>query len=222
MLLLFDIDGTLVRTRPLRHQQAMAQAAVEVFGLPPDTDAASVRAVEPWGKTDRWILRDLLEAHGVAAPHGPALERWERSACAVYERIEDGCPTAADRRTAALLDRLTRAGHALALVTGNLEPIARRKLAVRGLGHAFPAGQGGFGSDSEHRSELVRIARRRAGSPPESETVLIGDTPNDVRAGLEAEVRTVAVTSERFGRADLLEAGAHAVVDALDELERLL
>jgi phosphoglycolate phosphatase len=222
LLLLFDIDGTLVRTRPLTHQRAMAQAAVEALGLPPGTDEAAVRAVEPWGKTDRWILRELLEAHGVPAPGPEDLERWERAACTLYERIENGAPTDGDRRTAAVLERLAARGHQLALVTGNLEPIARRKLALRGLGDAFPAGQGGFGSDGEDRAELVRLARRRAGSPPESETVLIGDTPNDVGAGLAAGVRVIGVANERYGRELLLETGAHAVVDELDELEPLL
>jgi phosphoglycolate phosphatase len=222
VLLLFDIDGTLVRTRPLTHQQAMARAAVEVFGLPPATDAASVRAVEPWGKTDRWILRELLEAHGVNAPGDENLARWERAACAAYEEIENGSATDADRRTAALLERVRDAGHRLALVTGNLEPIARRKLALRGLGDAFPEGQGGFGSDGEDRAALVRLARERAGSPPRAETVLIGDTPNDVAAGLAAGVRVIGVANERYSREVLLEAGAAAVVDELDELEPLL
>src|SRR3954451_14326901 len=197
----------------------MAQAAVEVFGLPPDIDAASVRAVEPWGKTDRWILRELLEANGVPAPGPRELERWERAACAVYAQLENGSPTDDDRRTAALLERLSASGHRLALVTGTLEPIARRKLSLRGLGDAFPHGQGGFGSDGENRAELVRIARERAGSPPLADTVLVGDTPNDVQAGLAAGVRVIGVANERYPRDVLLAAGADAVVDELDELE---
>ncbi|MEA2428212.1 MAG: phosphoglycolate phosphatase [Thermoleophilaceae bacterium] len=222
MLLLFDIDGTLVRSRPLTHQRAMARAAVDVFGLPPETGAASIRAVEPWGKTDRWILRELLEAHGIGAPAGDTLARWEQAACAAYHEIEDGSATDDDRRTAALLERLGAGGHDLALVTGNLEPIARLKLGRRGLGGAFPAGQGGFGSDAEDRAELVRIARERAGSPPLQEIVLIGDTPNDVKAGLAAGVRPIAIAGDRYSRDDLLAAGADAVVDDLDELEALL
>jgi phosphoglycolate phosphatase len=222
LLLLFDIDGTLVRSRPLAHQRAMARAAVEVFGLAPETDEAAVRAVEPWGKTDRWILRELLEAHGLPAPGPEDLARWERAACTAYEQIEDGEPSDADRRTARVVERLAMDGHDLGLVTGNLEPIARRKLAARGLGHAFEDGPGGFGSDDEDRAELVRIARERGGSPPLEETVLIGDTPNDVQAGLAAGVPVIAVAGERFDRAVLMEAGADAVVDDLAELEPLL
>src|SRR3954464_4086202 len=91
LLLLFDIDGTLVRSRPLTHQRAMARAAVDVFGLPESTDENSVRAVEPWGKTDRWILGDMLVAAGrEAPPTADELERWERAACAEYAEIENG------------------------------------------------------------------------------------------------------------------------------------
>ena len=219
LLLLFDIDGTLVRTRPLTHQRALAAAAVEVFGLDPATDAGAIRAVEPWGKTDRRILRDLL---GGRAPSAAEISRWEWAACAVYERIEDGRPGDGDRRTAGVLERLTRAGHELALVTGNLEPIARRKLEGRGLGRFFPAGRGGFGSDAEERAALVRLARERAGGRRPEQTVLIGDTPRDVEAALADGVRPVAVTGGRYGREELLTAGAASVIDELEELHALL
>ena len=207
-----------MRTRPLTHQEALARAAVEVFGLPPETDAASVRAVEPWGKTDRWILREMLGFQ----PAAEELERWERAACAAYEELENGEPTDGDQRTAAVLERLRGAGHELALVTGNLEPIARRKLALRGLGRWFPEGRGGFGSDAEARAELVRIARERAGAWPREDTVLIGDTPLDVAAAIDAGVRPIGVAGGRYSRDDLLAAGAAAAIAELEELDALL
>src|SRR3954466_9114410 len=103
----------------------MARAAVEVFGLPGDTDEAAVRAVEPWGKTDRWILRELLEAHGGETPADEDVARGEGAGCALYEEIGAGSPGDDDRRTAGLVARLRAAGHQLALGAGNLEPIAR-------------------------------------------------------------------------------------------------
>jgi phosphoglycolate phosphatase len=223
VLLLFDIDGTLVRSRPLTHQRALASAAVEVFGLPPGTDADDIRAVEPWGKTDRWILGDLLAAHGRnTTPTDDEIERWEQDACAVYTEIENGAPDDADRAAAAALEELRKAGHALSLVTGNLEPIARRKLELRGLGRFFPAGQGGFGSDALDRAELVRIARRRGGNPPARDTVLIGDTPLDVAAALAAGVRCIGVAGGRYSRDELTAAGAEAAVEELRDIEPLL
>jgi phosphoglycolate phosphatase len=99
----------------------------------------------------------------------------------------------------------------LALVTGNLEPVARRKLAAAGIGHYFEPGQGGFGSDSEHRSELPAVARARAGGWERERTVVIGDTPRDIACARADGVRVVAVATGSFSAAELAE--ADAVVD---------
>ena len=194
-----------------------------MFGLRVAPGSSPVAEVEPWGKTDRQILRDVLVRAGLPEPDEDGLARWERAACDAYERLEvDGDGSAEHAATADALARLRDAGHLLALLTGNLEPIARRKLALRGLGDFFPAGQGGFGSDAELRPDLVPIARARAGDVPPSATVLIGDTPLDVAAALADGVRAIAITGHRFSAAELLEAGASATVDELAELPMLL
>ena len=227
LLLLFDIDGTLVRGRPLTHQQALSDATVAVFGLEIEPGHDPIVAVEPWGKTDRQILRDVLAAAGLPAPDGAAVAAWQRSACESYLRLEVEEERSPElEATAATLARLRDSGHALALVTGNLEPIARRKLGLRGLAGYFPEGQGGFGSDAELRPELVAIARTRAGNGGDpvarENTVLIGDTPRDVDAALSDGVRCVAITGGRFSARELLDAGAAATIDSIPELERAL
>jgi phosphoglycolate phosphatase len=227
LLLLFDIDGTLVRSRPTNHQLAIERAATEVFGLRVENGATPVADVEPWGKTDRQILRDVLARAELPSPREDEIARWERIACATYLELEvDGEESDELRATAATLARLRAAGHKLALVTGNLEPIARRKLALRGLGEYFPAGQGGFGSDADMRPELVPLARARAGvngSPhPPEESVLIGDTPLDVAAAAADGVRCVAITGKRFSAQDLREAGAVATVHEIPAVEAAL
>jgi phosphoglycolate phosphatase-like HAD superfamily hydrolase len=224
LLLLFDIDGTLVRSRPLNHQIALTEATQEVFGLRVAPGEDPVRDAEPWGKTDRQILRDVLANAGLDANPAPEeVARWERVACRVYERLETAEDRSAENgRTADTLERLAAAGHRLALVTGNLERIARRKLERRGLADWFPAGQGGFGSDADLRPALVPIARERAGGCPRADTLLIGDTPNDVAAALADDVRCVGVSGPRFSRQDLLAAGAVDVIDEVPALEGLL
>jgi phosphoglycolate phosphatase len=220
LLLLFDIDGTLVHSRPLTHQRALEQAAHEVFGLEIPPGATPVQDVEPWGKTDRQILREVLRAAGLPEPTAEQVPAWEQRACAAYERLEtEGEDLSA---TAAALARLQSAGHTLALVTGNLEPIARRKLALRGLEGFFERGLGGFGSDADLRPELVRIARARAADHPRDDTVLIGDTPNDVAAALADDIPAIGITGPRFNSRALLEAGAAATIDEIPELEPLL
>ncbi len=99
----------------------------------------------------------------------------------------------------------------LALVTGNLEPVAHRKLAAAGIGHFFARGQGGFGSDAEERGELPAIARARAGGWARERTVVIGDTPRDIACARVDRVRVIAVATGPYTAEAL--ADADAVVD---------
>jgi phosphoglycolate phosphatase len=101
----------------------------------------------------------------------------------------------------------------LALVTGNFEPVARRKLASAGIGHYFAAGQGGFGSDAEDRSDLPAVARGRAGGWPRERTVVIGDTPRDIACARADAVRVIAVATGPFPAEAL--ADAETVVDSV-------
>jgi phosphoglycolate phosphatase len=100
----------------------------------------------------------------------------------------------------------------LSLVTGNLEPVARLKLERAGIGHRFPAGQGGFGSDHPRRSELPPIARARMSDPPwpRDRTVVIGDTPRDIACARADRVRVAAVATGPFAVEALAEADAVA------------
>ncbi len=127
---------------------------------------------------------------------------------------------------APLLERLAaREDVRLALVTGNFEPVARLKLRRAGIGRWFEAGQGGFGSDSEDRTMLPPIARRRAGdhdghSHPREQTLLIGDTPRDIACAHADGVRCVAVATGPFAAdqltdADVVARDAEQVEDAI-------
>jgi phosphoglycolate phosphatase-like HAD superfamily hydrolase len=108
-----------------------------------------------------------------------------------------------------VLDELEqRADVRHSLVTGNLEPIARMKLRAAGIGHHFPKGQGGFGSDSEDRAELPDIARARAGNHPASDTIIIGDTPRDIACARAAGVRVIAIATGPFSADQLRHADA--------------
>jgi phosphoglycolate phosphatase len=224
VLVLFDIDGTLVRSRPAAHQDALTRALVEVYGIEVGVGENPVQAVEPWGKTDLQIVREILRGRGLADEQIDArLGELERRATELHSAADEPDLSGEARdRTAAALGRLRDAGHKLALLTGNLEPIARHKMELSGLAEFFPPAQGAFGSDSESRQELVPIARRRAGedgrSYPRDETLLVGDTPLDVAAAHSDGVRCIAVTGRRFDQADLEEAGADAIVDGLDVL----
>jgi len=61
LLLLFDIDGTLLQRASVEHALALRRAAARVHGLP----SLDGEPVEAAGRTDGAILRDLLVAAGV-------------------------------------------------------------------------------------------------------------------------------------------------------------
>ncbi len=210
LLLLFDIDGTLVGQAAEAHAQALREAIQEVHGV----DARTVRSqISPAGRTDGEIARLLLLASGVSARRIDERAADVRAACCeAYARL---CPPdLSDKVLPGVIDLLewldTRADTRLALVTGNYEPVGRLKLTRAGLHRHFPAGQGAFGSDSEDRAALPRIARKRAGADgiahPRRRTIVIGDTPLDIACARADELRCFAVTTGLYGAEELADA----------------
>jgi phosphoglycolate phosphatase-like HAD superfamily hydrolase len=216
LLLLWDIDGTLLRSGGAHeHAAALVQALREVYGVELPDDA--VQRVGPWGKTDQRIAREVLAAAGVELdPGSDWIERaWDIYSSADLARLHDGAMEGAE----AALRWAADAGHRNALLTGNSEPIAHHKLAAAGLGDWFVRGQGAFGSDAEDRRALVPIARQRAGGWPRERTVVIGDAPGDVECALADRVFAVVLLGH-FGREELT--GAHAFIARLGDLEEAI
>ncbi|MFL5842841.1 MAG: HAD family hydrolase [Thermoleophilaceae bacterium] len=220
LLLLFDVDGTLLRYGGAReHAAALVQALREVYEAELPNDA--VQQVGPWGKTDRQIAREVLRAAGVDDPAIDAgRDRWVERCWEIYRqadlaRLAGGAMPGADLA----LQWAADAGHESALLTGNIEPVAHRKVAAAGLGGWFRRGQGAFGSDAEDRRELVPVARRRAGGWPSERTVVIGDAPGDVACALADGAVAVGLLGH-FGAEEL--AGAHALIGKLADLGEAL
>jgi phosphoglycolate phosphatase-like HAD superfamily hydrolase len=214
VLLLFDVDGTLLGSAVAAHRNALHAALHEVHGV----DVTAVRTtLAPAGRTDGEIARALLLGAGVSALRIDERAEAVRDACCrAYAEL---CPPSlADKvlpGITRLLDWLdTREDAKLALVTGNYEPVARLKLMRAGIGRHFPAGQGAFGSDAEDRAALPGIARRRAGSGgvryPRGRTIVIGDTPRDIACARADGVRCLAVATGPYPASDLTGADAVA------------
>lgn len=211
MLLLFDIDGTLLLEASREHVVAMHDALRDVLGL------REVHRVEAAGRTDVEIARELALLAGVPAVRFD--EALPDLRVAVAERYAALVPDdLADRVAPGVRDLLgalsERDGVLLSLVTGNLEPVARMKLRAAGLGGFFAAGQGGFGSDREDRTELPAVARARAGAPgaphPRERTLVVGDTPRDIACARADRVRVVAVAGGPYRAEELHDADAVA------------
>jgi phosphoglycolate phosphatase-like HAD superfamily hydrolase len=220
VLLLFDIDGTLLSGATRAHSQALDAAIREVHGV--DTDNLRAK-IGPAGRTDGEIARLILLDLEVSARRiDERADDVREACCRIYAEI---CPPdLSDHVIPGIPELLSwlaeREGVSLGLVTGNFEPVARLKLSRAGIGRWFAPGNGAFGSDSEDRAALPAIARRRAGHVPRDQTVVIGDTPRDIACARADAVRCVAVTTGQYGADEL--AGADAVARDAGELRTRL
>jgi phosphoglycolate phosphatase len=221
-LVLWDIDGTLVSAG--EGGRALYAAAFERFaGVP-----LVVRTTMA-GRTDPDILRDTLAAHGVPAAAG-SFERFSSLLAAAYEERPD-LLRASGRSLPGAARALAALGAASAavqsVVTGNIRPVARAKLAAFDLAAHLDLEAGGYGSDDALRANLVRLARRRAAcrhGPAFAgvDTVVVGDTPDDVRAALAAGARAVAVATGQATAEELAAAGAALVLPDLADTAAVL
>jgi len=127
----------------------------------------------------------------------------------------------------ALLDALVAQAHCVVgLLTGNIEPGARRKLEAAGF--AFDRFRvGAFGSDHELRDELPAIARHRARGRLGAEfrgedLVIIGDTPSDITCGRPTGARAIAVATGHYTVSQLAAHRPAAVFADLSDTDALL
>ncbi|MBA4066874.1 MAG: haloacid dehalogenase [Isosphaera sp.] len=191
-ILLFDIDGTLIRSGGAG-KAAMEGALRDEFGV------ATVRDVVSYaGRTDRVIGRDLLAAHGVP----PTPESQARLQAAYLARLPPSlaahggqvCPGVREL----LAELRPRPGVVLGLLTGNVRAGAETKLGHFGLWDYF--GCGGFGDDHYDRDDVARAAvaglREHLGRDFDPADVwVIGDTPLDVQCARAVGAKAVAVAT---------------------------
>ncbi len=219
-LILFDIDGTLVRGGPAK--VAFETAMLQTFGT-----VGAIASYEFSGKTDPQIVRELLTDAGMedAVVDAGLPELWDRYVGELEARIGDD-PMRLLPGVAKLVDALdAEPGVAIGLVTGNIIRGARVKLGSVGLAERFAVG--GYGSDHEVREHLPAIALDRAFEVwgvrfPAESGVIVGDTPRDVECGKHEGMRTVAVATGRIPRERLETTGADAVLDDLSDLASVM
>ena len=213
-LLLFDIDGTILHTHGVG-REAVEEALAGVLGRPVLTDGISFS-----GKTDPQILDEIMARHGLGAD--------ERAACmgdvlGAYAEVMRHRLRPEGVTVLPGIPELVAHLHAapdvqIALLTGNVEPMAYAKLGAVGLGGYFPFGA--FGSDSAHRPDLPAIAVERARAHTGrrfsgKDVVIIGDTEHDIACGRGIGAFSVGVCTGRYGRDELGRHGPDVLLDSL-------
>jgi len=214
-LFLFDIDGTLI------HSDGAGSGAVrlafrEYFGKAPDTQNYIFD-----GKTDSVILSDLAELAGIDSDlfqeHRPVFEEL------LYDIMVDFSQKRniqIKENVREVINEIGRHDNAyIGLVTGNDIRGAAAKLTAAGLKQFFTVGA--YSGDGKNRSFLPPVAVKRAERLFEKKFAdnniwIIGDTPNDVKAGKHNSYRTIAVATGRYSVEELQDEQPTIALERLD------
>lgn len=224
-LVLWDIDRTLLYVGEI-DRQVYRETFAEIVGRPAERLPA-----RGTGVTMPLAIRSLLLDNGVPASDVPRLlprmvELLPRCLAAHEEALRERGVLMPGAVSA--LKAVQEQTHCVpTVVTGNLRPNALLKLGVFGLDAFLDTEIGGYSSDDEHRPALVAVAQERAQAKfraafTRSNTVIIGDSLEDVRTGVEGGASVIGIASGKTTARELAAAGADAVLDSLEDVPRLL
>lgn len=201
-LLLFDIDGTLIHTGG-----AGMRAIERAFSVSYDLEDAA-QGIKADGKTDPLILREIFRnTLNRDYLDGEAARIYRRYLPYLEEEMKKGNTITVLNGVLQILEAISlRDDLKLGIATGNVEEGAWIKLRYSGLHSYFKCGA--FGSDSEDRGEIIRIAMERAGRTLNNgggfrEVFVIGDTPFDIIHGRAAGAKVLGVATGSYSLKDL-------------------
>jgi phosphoglycolate phosphatase-like HAD superfamily hydrolase len=202
-LVLFDIDGTLIRT---------GGAGVKAFAK---TFASEFNAADGFerlkfaGRTDFSLVREFFTFHQIAPTPGNFKRFFERYVFWLDHILRDSktevCPGVWE-----LVRELQALPQAplLGLLTGNIRLGAEIKLRHFNLWDVFQTG--GFADDHEERDRIAAVARQRGSrvlgeNLRGDQVVVIGDTPHDIRCAraIGAKALAVATGGAKLGELEL-------------------
>jgi phosphoglycolate phosphatase-like HAD superfamily hydrolase len=222
LLVLWDIDHTLTENHGV-NKEIYADAFERLTGSP------SVHRAQTDGRTEPEIMKNMLRMHGIEPDEGHASRMLDsltgatRSKYDILRRRGNELPGA----RAALSALQDRPEIVQAVLTGNIKVNAVTKLSAFNLDEYIDFEVGGYGSDDEVRANLVGIAQRRATDRygitfHQENTVLIGDTRRDVRAGRVGGAKVLAVASGSDTAEVLKAEGADVVLPDLRDTSAVL
>jgi phosphoglycolate phosphatase len=216
-LVLFDIDGTLIRRAGPHHREALVEAVRRAAHVETTTEGVPVA-----GMLDREILTVMMRKAGMPlAEIRKVMPEVVARAQSIYVRRVPDISRKVCPGVRSLLRRLTARGVVIGLVTGNLSRIGWRKMERAGLRQYFRFGA--FAEQASDRAGLVRIAIRQARQERwigrQSAISLIGDHSNDVLAAKANNIRSIAVGT---GVVPLEELQSHEPDIAVPDLRSLV
>jgi phosphoglycolate phosphatase-like HAD superfamily hydrolase len=218
-VLLFDIDGTLIRSGGAG-KAAMEEALRSEFGVREIIDRVPFA-----GRTDPSISHDLLRLHG----QEPSAENIQRLRTAYLNNLPKTLKKFGGTVLPGVRDLLdclrSERNILLGLLTGNVRAGAECKLNHFDLWHYFPFGA--FADGIHERDDIARAATtgiaHHVGRTISPENIwVIGDTPSDVKCARAIGARAVAVATGWNSLTELQECGADHVFSDFRTTDLLL
>ena len=211
---LFDIDGTLLRSRDRVHYEAFFTAVSAVMGHPLVLDGVTLH-----GNTDPGILRDAFTLASLEE------SAWRPRIDDIFHHLSQNVSARSSELrpevmpgVSATLDHLRRKNAALGVATGNIETIGWLKISAAGLRSWFTFG--GFSDGFERRSDMIchalAIAREHCGHG--ASVCVVGDTIFDTEAARANGLPTIAVATGNYTFEQLMEAQPEACCTTLEAL----
>lgn len=224
-LVLWDVDGTLVRAGPAA-REAFARAVADAVGR--TVEDVADHGVHMAGGTDPLIALEILANLAINADearrHLPAvLDGLVRELATAEHRIRSEgwvLPGVPD-----LLSRLAARDDVVQTVlTGNVAPNAVVKLAAFGLDGYLRMELGAYGSDRHERDELVPVALEKVALATghrfdPSDVWVVGDTPKDLACAKASGARCLLVATGVIPLEDLEHLGADAALPDLSDVD---
>lgn len=228
MLILFDIDATLL-TSSRSGVLALEHAGRDLFG-----SSFTIEGVDFAGRLDPLIIADLLRRNGQEVSR-PAMTNLRATyTTRLPEYLNRPGAANACRGVDVLLEALRRevaiGTVTLGLLTGNFENTGSLKLRTCGIEPEWFEIRV-WGDDSPHdppaRDHLPAVAfeRYRAARGREingRKTVIIGDTPHDVKCALAHGCRSLGVGTGQFTPTQLAACGADWAVQDLSDTDAVV
>jgi len=222
ILLIFDIDGTLTDSAGLT-RVAYEKAFIDIYSI-----ANSTKNINPYGLTDPLIFREMLKnCHLTEDGFNEQFNRFSKLTSFHLKRELDlSDKPRLHNGIADLLFKLEQNDQIyLALGTGNVERNARLKIEIHGINRFFPVG--GFGSDAENRTEIIKTAYKRACDYYKTDfskqhTWVIGDTDHDINCGKAIGANTIAVATGVYNNEVLTDYNPTAVFTDFTDYERFI
>ena len=213
MLILFDIDGTMISSEGVG-VRSIVEAAEQLLG-----QTCSLEGISVGGRLDPLIWNDVCEKYGKENStqlHDEFQHLYtnilRKNIGSITVKVLPGIRRLLDACVA--MDNVT-----MGVVTGNYEETGTIKLRAAGINPAMFVANA-WGTDGAVRDDLPPVAIGQ--HQKEVPVILIGDTVHDVTSGKSAGCRVIAVCTGSDDHATLAQSKPDLLLDDLVDTKAIL